>query len=616
MLPMPRFAAVAAPQASLVTLCLAVAAAAAGAALPAAAAQLPSAAALTLPCRVVVGERAYDLSELGTHLRHLSEEPDSRGWAYSLSACGDVPPRSVGAGCHAALPAAVLQETNGACYSLGASSTRTVAALARGVALSFDGGSRCGETPRSSVVTVECADVPTPDVVRWSHGATQCSYAGVVRARAGCAVGCARDAAGAVCSGVANGVCVAEEGGEGPARCKCAEGRSGAACTDKAKALPADSGTAKASGESGVAGPARGGVLCAVFILAAFLVAALAAAQQRASKRCSWATSTPGQPPVATAALRVLPLLFIAAAFHAAGESISPATSAGMLRVQKAAECAALKSAAIVIVSYQPSTRPPLPVFERGLRNVAQFWPFPSNDVDVFIADNSDGDPGSAALLRNASRRAFGDSAALKIVQNKGLHEGYRYVYGGLRAVIRKERWHACFPYHYLVAYSSATALLKKLQFEPPTAGGQFRNDFLPFMNFSNAGYEWGSSSGQWIARQVEAAGVSFNESGRSVFGATGVFADSFVMSRTCLEAWLKRRIFLDSPRVETKNHDMSTEALSGILASVLCGWTGASFDGPLVLYMADCRGAGEGCVNMSDAALEGRTIMKVWGTA
>jgi hypothetical protein len=272
--------------------------------------------------------------------------------------------------------------------------------------------------------------------------------------------------------------------------------------------------------------------------------------------------------------------------------------------------------AAIVIVSYQPSSRPPLPVFERGLRNVAQFWPFPSSDVDVFVADNNVGDAGSAALLRNASLRAFGDSAALHIVPNKGLREGYRYVYGGLRAVILKERWHACFPYNYLVSYTSATALLKKLHFEPPTVSGLFPYDFLPFMNFSNADYKWGSAEGRWIVRQVEAAGVSLNESGRSVLEATGVFANSFVMSRACLKAWLKKRVFLDSPRAETKIQDMSGEALSGILASALCGWTGESFDGPLVRYMADCRGAGEGCVNMSDAALAGRTIMKVWGTA
>jgi hypothetical protein len=92
------------------------------------------------------------------------------------------------------------------------------------VALSFSGG----DGGRSSVVTVECADVVRPQVVRWGNGAAPFSYSALVRARAGCALECARDVAtGAVCGGAANGACVFADG---TSRCACSEGHVGATC--------------------------------------------------------------------------------------------------------------------------------------------------------------------------------------------------------------------------------------------------------------------------------------------------------------------------------------------------------------------------------------------------
>ena len=184
-------------------------------------------------CVVSVGARSFDLAELGggaggaPKLRHVSHAPESLGWTYSFAACGDVAP--LPAACAAVAPgSAALQQTAGACYGIGSFATRAVAATATGVALSFSGG----DGGRSSVVTVECADVARPQVVRWGHGAAPLSYTALVRARAGCALECARDAAtGAVCGGAARGTCTAD-GSDGVLRCVCTSGFAGVACAD------------------------------------------------------------------------------------------------------------------------------------------------------------------------------------------------------------------------------------------------------------------------------------------------------------------------------------------------------------------------------------------------
>jgi predicted O-methyltransferase YrrM len=133
----------------------------------------------------------------------------------------------------------VLQETAGACFSLGAAATRVAAATASGVALSFSGG----DGGRSSVVTVECADVPRPQVVRVSETAPL-TYVALIRARAGCALECARDeVTGAVCGGKASGVCVVEGDANKPARCDCASGFSSCgSSTDRARIKVVDDG--------------------------------------------------------------------------------------------------------------------------------------------------------------------------------------------------------------------------------------------------------------------------------------------------------------------------------------------------------------------------------------
>jgi hypothetical protein len=182
-------------------------------------------------CIVFTGSRTFDLSELkgsgGSELalHYTSYEPSSLGWTYSFSSCGDA---VLPASCSGAAPhAAAVQKTRGACYSLGASTTRTVTETAVGVALAFTGG----DGGRSSSVSVECADVRRPELLRWVGVAAPSTYAAFFRARAGCALECGRSATGAVCGGEANGACVAESA-SGPASCVCASGRAGAACMD------------------------------------------------------------------------------------------------------------------------------------------------------------------------------------------------------------------------------------------------------------------------------------------------------------------------------------------------------------------------------------------------
>ena len=182
-------------------------------------------------CVVTAGARTFDLAELGGSggselaLHYTSYEPASLGWTYSFSACGEA---ALPTYCRTAAPhAAALQQTAGACYSLGTSASRTVLATTSGVTLTFSSG----DSGRSSVVTVECADVKRPELVHWVDGAAPSTYAALFYARSGCALECVRSATGAVCGGAANGACISESAA-GPARCVCTAGHSGPACME------------------------------------------------------------------------------------------------------------------------------------------------------------------------------------------------------------------------------------------------------------------------------------------------------------------------------------------------------------------------------------------------
>jgi hypothetical protein len=203
-------------------------------------------------CVVSAGARSFDLAELGggggdgesvvPALRHVSHAAESRGWTYSFAACGVVAP--LPAACAGAAPgSAALQQTISECFGLGASATRAVAATATGVELSFGGG----DGGRSSVITIECADVARPQVVRWGSGAAPGSYTALVRARAGCALECGRDSAtGAVCGGKGRGACISDFA-DGASRCVCSKGYAGPICLYLDKLLAVDSSTGDAT---------------------------------------------------------------------------------------------------------------------------------------------------------------------------------------------------------------------------------------------------------------------------------------------------------------------------------------------------------------------------------
>jgi hypothetical protein len=204
--------------------------------------------ALTLPwhslgasdCFVTAGARSFDLSELAGAVRFKSKAPDSFNWFYSFSACGAVAAVTSGwaPSCASSPPSAVLQQTQSECKGLGAPDTRIVTTTGNGLALSFSGG----DSGRSVLIEIECADVMWPQVVRWGHGAAPGSYAALVRARAGCALACARTSEGAVCGGEANGACRTGIGAD-ISKCTCNVGRAGAACAERIHA-PVAIGTA------------------------------------------------------------------------------------------------------------------------------------------------------------------------------------------------------------------------------------------------------------------------------------------------------------------------------------------------------------------------------------
>ena len=181
-----------------------------------------------------VGGRSFDLAELGAPaVYHKSSKAASLGWAYSFSACGDVPLSSAGMLCGSVVRSAVLQETQKVCHSLGLSATRTVSATESGVSLTFSGG----DSGRSTTVAIECADLPRRLVMRWENGATPNTYIAHVRARAGCALECARDPmTGAVCGGAHRGACVIAATPGHAAACECKSGHSGPLCLQELSA--------------------------------------------------------------------------------------------------------------------------------------------------------------------------------------------------------------------------------------------------------------------------------------------------------------------------------------------------------------------------------------------
>jgi hypothetical protein len=306
------------------------------------------------------------------------------------------------------------------------------------------------------------------------------------------------------------------------------------------------------------------------------------------------------------------PLLLVLLALAAAA-AFFDASRVGSLRATSsggAAECAVRARAAIVIVSYMPTDlrgEAARVVFERNIANIARFWPS-RGEAEVFVADNNAADPESGNLLNAAVRHALGvknkveANARLRvhIIPNNDAAGGWRYVWGGIRAIMRAEGWLRCVPFSHVVVLHHTMALLRPLEF--PAAGAEFRAflDFYP-IHFDTA---FGPQR-DWVLESAAAAGVNASVG----LECDGVFGPAWVMSRGCLKRWLQRGVF--ERQVSTKGIGMGCERLAGILGATLCGsCRGNSVDGDMMLYPQPFR------TNYvaSDEELGDRTLLKMWG--
>ena len=311
-------------------------------------------------------------------------------------------------------------------------------------------------------------------------------------------------------------------------------------------------------------------------------------------------------------AILLLLLLSVGAAFLFA-ESGGGGFGLAAARRGGGGECAVRARAAFVIVSYVPAGaagEAGLAVFERSVAAIARFWP--AHEVEVFVADNNAADAGSGALLRAAVRHALGAAndkeadAALRVrvVPNGDAASGWRYVWGGVRAVVRAEGWRACVPFDFVVVLHHTMALLRPLAFPADADAAPFRA-FLHFfpIHFDTA---YGPQR-EWVMEAAAAAGVNASEH----LACDGVFGPAWAMSRGCLRRWLQRDVF--ERRVETKGFGMGCERLAGVLAAGLCeSCRGHSIDGDMERYPGTFRtnyvaSAGE---------LGNRTLLKMWGKA
>ena len=298
------------------------------------------------------------------------------------------------------------------------------------------------------------------------------------------------------------------------------------------------------------------------------------------------------------------------------GVSLAAARRGGSGGSGSSGACAARARAAIVIVSYVPvgaAGEAGLAVFERSVASIARFWP--AHEVEVFVADNNAADAGSGALLRSAVRRALGAAsdeeaeAALRvhIVPNGDAAGGWRYVWGGVRAVVRSEGWRACVPFDYIVVLHHTMALLRPLAF-PTDGGGAATEPFRAFLHFHPIHFDTAyGPQREWVLEAAAAAGVN----GSEYLSCDGVFGPAWAMSRACLGHWLQQDVF--ERRVETKGFGMGCERLAGILAAALCGSChGHSVDGDVELYPSLHRAN----FIASAEALGNRTLLKMWGKA
>lgn len=265
--------------------------------------------------------------------------------------------------------------------------------------------------------------------------------------------------------------------------------------------------------------------------------------------------------------------------------------------------CKREKMAVIVIVSYLPSTAVPglaQHVLELSLKNIEMFWP--AGEVDVIIADNNAADPGSQKLLQSVIQRNLSSaySKNVRIIPNHDAANGWRYIFGALRMLVRELGWELCIPYDYMTLLHHTSALLKPLRFPGPGEAGAF--EYRPFLFFDLQFF--GVRQREYSEKVAASAGITI---GQHCQEAT--FGPAWVSSRSCLQKWIRGHVF-DEIAVD-KHVGAAAELLTGILGSELCGSCRQSYDGNVFDYP---NFMGPNYIASAAELGPGRVFLKLWG--
>jgi hypothetical protein len=164
----------------------------------------------------------------------------ANAWAYSVSLCNAMPP-PIPAGCASGSLSYQVTSHNGECFSLGRKrgAARLAAAGDGGALLEVVGGDTCGTTflTRRAIVELTCG-VGATAITSVDEGCGPCCYRIKMRSSAGCSVPCPVDPrTQLVCGGPDRGTCSiggrisGSSGGDFVAKCDCALGFSGDACS-------------------------------------------------------------------------------------------------------------------------------------------------------------------------------------------------------------------------------------------------------------------------------------------------------------------------------------------------------------------------------------------------
>jgi len=492
-----------------------------------------------LPCSLTTpAGDAYDLSPLGA-----LAATDRDGNRYSVDVCGDAP-AAVASCAGGEADAASYQNFHGSCHLVADAAHRAPLAPLQdgelGVLVAIGGGSACGSTNRSLNVRVECADRASASISLEESKTTSCLYEAVVRSRAGCPLGCARDGrSGAVCGGIVRGACAASSNG---AACACAAGLSGPLCVRPAE-VPSGA-PAVAAAPTFSASPNHR-ALVSLCVLAVGVVVALFAFPPSAASAHGLA--------------RPRLLAIVLSAWAAAEICASPAARISA-RAPLLRACTR-KPLAVVVAAFLAR---PEPILELNIANIHDFY---GSDADFFVVNNGGAGTKSAALINETIARV---GLPVTAIDNND-HDVFGYDFGALRAAARSQRWSArCVPYEHVMHMQLTSALIL------PINVSRGLSPFRPFLWF----WEDAHIAGEllpFIMTALHSLGLEYRAPCMATFGP------SFVIGGDCLQNFLAARVF-DTVVSSDKDTAGKMERVTPMLARELCGFDcrdgGLSVDG------------------------------------